>query len=223
MALEAYRQKRNFRITPEPAGRLAKKKAGRLSFVVQKHAASHLHYDFRLELGGVLLSWSVPKGPTLTVNERRLAVRTEDHPLDYASFEGTIPKGEYGGGSVIVWDRGTWTPLEDPERGLKKGRLSFELDGEKLHGRFHLVRMAPRDKRENWLLFKGDDEEASKANGKALVDARPESVLSGRTIEEIGDAKQSSPRKMQSAKKKKSIAGTDERPSGVLDAVKALP
>lgn len=150
MALEAYRQKRDFSKTPEPKGS-ARKTASASSFVVQKHDARRLHYDFRLEMDGVLKSWAVTRGPSLVPSEKRLAVHVEDHPLDYGGFEGTIPKGEYGGGAVIVWDRGTWTPLGDAKKGLAKGHLEFELDGEKLSGRWHLVRMAkrPREKRDN--------------------------------------------------------------------------
>lgn len=147
-----------------------------------------MHYDFRLELDGVLLSWSVPKGPSLSPADKRLAVRVEDHPLDYAGFEGIIPKGQYGGGTVVVWDRGTWEPEGDPHAGLAKGHLAFALKGEKLAGRWHLVRTRGRgdDSHENWLLFKSHDEAANE--NVDVVAAQPESVLSGRTIEEIAAA-----------------------------------
>ncbi len=186
--LALYQAKRRFDRTPEPSGRGLRPRAQPgLQFVIQKHAASHLHYDFRLELDGVLLSWAVPKGPSLRAGERRLAMRTEDHPLDYASFEGVIPKGEYGGGSVLVWDRGSWLPDGNPQEGLKKGRLSFALEGQKLSGRFHLVRTKQgADKRESWLLFKGKDESARAAAD--IIAERPESVLSGKTIDEIDPA-----------------------------------
>jgi len=185
-SLAQYRSMRDFEKTAEPAGN-ARERASGDSFVIQKHDASHLHYDFRLELDGVLLSWSIPKGPTLRPADRRLAVRTEDHPLDYAGFEGIIPKGEYGGGTVIVWDRGTWTPEYDAHAMMKKGHLSFTLQGEKLHGRFHLVRTRrPEDKREHWLFFKGKDETANDETD--IVSERPESVLSGRTVEEVAAA-----------------------------------
>src|SRR5215211_5075367 len=140
--LSAYNAKRDFRQTAEPRGRPAAG-AGN-SFVIQKHAASRLHYDFRLELDGVLKSWAVTRGPSLDPGEKRLAVRVEDHPLDYGGFEGTIPKGEYGGGTVMLWDRGTWTPEGDPHEGLRKGKLSFTLHGERLKGGFALIRMPPR-------------------------------------------------------------------------------
>src|SRR5438552_338844 len=131
--LREYQRKRDFRKTAEPAGQA---KAGRSgdAFVIQKHAATRLHYDFRLELDGVLLSWAVPKGPSLDPGDKRLAVQVEDHPVDYGSFEGTIPKGEYGGGTVMLWDRGHWEPKGDPQEGYRSGRLKFTLYGEKLHG-----------------------------------------------------------------------------------------
>src|SRR5439155_12311277 len=143
MALEEYNRKRDFGRTPEPAGQIRKHpSATALSFVVQKHAARRLHYDFRLELGGVLLSWAIPKGPSLDPGEKRLAVHVEDHPIEYGGFEGVIPGGQYGGGTVLLWDRGTWTPEDaDPEAAHKKGSLKFTLDGEKLHGKWALVRM----------------------------------------------------------------------------------
>jgi bifunctional non-homologous end joining protein LigD len=185
--LEKYRSMRDFERTPEPSGTPRPSAAGELSFVIQKHAASHLHYDFRLELDGVLLSWSVPKGPSLRPGDRRLAVRTEDHPFEYADFEGIIPKGEYGGGTVIVWDRGRWLPDGDPRDGVKKGKLTFALVGEKLSGRFHLARTRLEGgKREHWLLFKGKDEGARADSD--IVSERPESVLSGRTVEQVAAA-----------------------------------
>src|SRR3989442_9530581 len=128
MALERYRQKRDFRITPEPAGKVKKRKSRELAFVVQKHAATRLHYDFRLELDGVLLSWAVPKGPSLDPNDKRLAMHVEDHPLEYGEFEGVIPPKQYGAGTVMVWDRGRWTPKSDPKEGYAKGRRKCELN-----------------------------------------------------------------------------------------------
>src|SRR6476619_2171319 len=147
MPLVEYRRKRRFDRTAEPAGKSTKakpakaKRAGKLSYVIQKHAATRLHYDFRLELDGVLKSWAVPKGPSFDPTEKRLAVQVEDHPIEYAKFEGSIPEGEYGAGEVIVWDRGKWQPVGDPHEGLKKGKLVFQLDGKKLHGEWTLVRM----------------------------------------------------------------------------------
>lgn len=185
MALETYRKKRNFSVTPEPQGRRAPGTGN--SFVIQKHDATRLHYDFRLEMDGVLKSWAVTKGPSLIPGEKRLAVHVEDHPLEYGGFEGTIPKGEYGGGTVILWDRGTWSPIGDAHRGYAKGHLDFELHGEKLGGRWHLVRMAgkPREKRENWLLIKGDDDAARTEGDPDILDERPESVATGRKIEDV--------------------------------------
>lgn len=153
MSLKKYRTKRNFSKTPEPAGKKAQKK-GRL-YVIQKHAASHLHYDFRLENRGVLLSWAVPKGPSLDPRVKRLAVHVEDHPVSYGSFEGTIPAGQYGAGSVMIWDTGTWEPTESVETGLKKGKLVFRLYGKKLKGLWALIRFKGENK--NWLLFKLPD------------------------------------------------------------------
>ncbi|HEX5031263.1 MAG TPA: DNA ligase D [Candidatus Eisenbacteria bacterium] len=187
MPLTTYRKKRDFRKTPEPkgGGRTARRRP-RLAYVIQKHAASHLHYDFRLELDGVLKSWAVPKGPSLNPAEKRLAVEVEDHPVEYGDFEGTIPKGEYGGGSVLLWDRGTWEPVGDPHEGLRRGRLSFDLFGEKLKGKWLLIRMKGRDedRKPTWLLFKEKDAE-SRARGDVLLD-HPESVKTGRAIEEVG-------------------------------------
>lgn len=180
--LAKYRSMRDFRKTAEPRGKRPPRRRGS-SFVIQQHAARRLHYDFRLELDGVLLSWSVPKGPSLSPTERRLAVRTEDHPVDYAGFEGVIPEGEYGAGTVSVWDRGTWQPEGDAHEALRKGRLTFQLDGDKLHGRWHLVRTKPQGTQESWLLFKGRDEAAN--DNVDIVAERPESVISGRTLGEI--------------------------------------
>jgi bifunctional non-homologous end joining protein LigD len=187
MALETYRKKRDFNTTPEPKGRKARK-AGH-SFVIQKHSARRLHYDFRLEMDGVLKSWAVTRGPSLVPSDKRLAVHVEDHPLEYGGFEGTIPQGEYGGGTVILWDRGEWSPLEDPHKGYAKGHLEFELDGEKLKGRWHLVRMPRRrgEKRENWLLIKGDDDAARGAGDPDILEDRPESVKTGRLVEEVAE------------------------------------
>ncbi len=185
MALETYRAKRDFAATDEPAG--TDRRGSGDAFVVQKHAARRLHYDLRLEVGDVLASWAVTRGPSLVPGEKRLAVHVEDHPLDYADFEGSIPKGEYGGGEVIVWDRGRWTPDGDPVRGIKKGRLDFSLEGAKLKGHWHLVRMPARagEKRENWLLIKGKDAAARGEADPDILEEAPESVISGRTVEDI--------------------------------------
>lgn len=190
MALESYRAKRDFTATSEPKGRTRKGKAGSARFVIQKHAARRLHYDFRLEKDGVLLSWAVTRGPSLDPGEKRLAVHVEDHPVEYGDFEGTIPKGQYGGGAVVLWDRGTWKPIGDAEKGLAKGHLDFELDGEKLRGRWHLVRMAARrgEKRENWLLIKGDDAYARGPGDPDILDEAPASVKTGRDVAEVAAA-----------------------------------
>jgi bifunctional non-homologous end joining protein LigD len=187
MALEDYRRKRRFAATPEPPGRTPRKSRRSLSFVVQKHAASHLHYDFRLELDGVLKSWAVPKGPSLDPSDKRLAVQVEDHPIEYGSFEGTIPEGEYGGGTVMLWDRGTWEPQgDDPAADYARGQLKFVLHGSRLTGGWALVRMggARSGGGKNWLLIKERDTEA-KDSGRGLVDKETTSVTSGRSMEEI--------------------------------------
>lgn len=183
--LAAYRAKRDFRRTAEPVG--VARTNGLGAYVVQKHRARRLHFDFRLELDGVLKSWAVTRGPSLDPSEKRLAVRTEDHPLDYGSFEGTIPKGQYGGGEVMLWDRGRWTPKGDPRRGLEEGRLEFTLHGERLEGGFALVRMKGRrgEAKENWLLVKMKD-----ADADADFDPTREwtrSVATGRSFEEIAE------------------------------------
>ena len=184
-ALEKYRRMRDFGATPEPSGAAARaaprKRAAALSFVIQKHAARRLHYDFRLELGGTLKSWAVPKGPSLDPADKRMAVHVEDHPMDYAGFEGVIPAGHYGAGTVIVWDRGTWVPVGDPEAGYRSGKLKFELRGEKLHGHWTLVRMhGSRQKEQDaWLLIKERDDAAVPASEFDVVEALPDSVLGG--------------------------------------------
>ncbi|HYQ01592.1 MAG TPA: DNA ligase D [Polyangiaceae bacterium] len=183
MSLATYRQKRDFAKTEEPSGK-ARRKLGN-SYVIQKHDASHLHYDFRLELGGVLLSWAVPKGPSLDPKVKRLAVQTEDHPLEYGGFEGTIPEGEYGGGTVMVWDRGTWEPEGDAKQAYEKGHLSFQLHGDKLSGGWHLVKTKrPGQKQNTWLLFKAKDE-AAKAGDTQLLEEQAESALTGRDLKSI--------------------------------------
>ena len=187
-ALDAYRAKRDFKITPEPAPETVRRPGDGLCFVVQKHAARRLHFDLRLEWGGVLWSWAVTRGPSSDPGEKRLAVRTEDHPLDYAEFEGTIPEGEYGGGTVILWDRGTWEPEGDPEAGIVEGKLKFRLNGARMKGRWTLVRMRTRDKAENWLLIKEKDTAAGRS-ADALVNRHRTSVTTGRSMAEIAKGK----------------------------------
>ncbi len=187
MALKEYRAKRRFHVTPEPAGeekaRAKRRKA--LAFVVQKHRATALHYDFRLEWNGVLLSWAVPKGPSLDPSVKRLAMAVEDHPLEYAKFEGIIPEGEYGGGTVMIWDNGGWTPESpDVDEALKKGDLKFSLDGKKLRGSWVLVRTKGRYQggKPTWLLIKHRDEFASADD---IAEEEPRSVVSNRLLVEI--------------------------------------
>ena len=183
--LKTYRAKRKFGVTAEPKGKVARRNGH--AFVIQKHAARSLHYDLRLELDGVMKSWAVTRGPSLVPGDKRLAVQVEDHPIDYNKFEGTIPNGEYGGGTVMIWDRGRWQPEDDPHTAVKKGHLSFTLDGEKLHGLWHLVRMARRrgEKRDNWLLIKAHDDAAREAGDKDMLEQKPRSVVSGRSMDEI--------------------------------------
>ncbi|MDB5759983.1 MAG: ligase [Burkholderia sp.] len=183
MTLEKYHAKRHFDKTAEPRGddAAAPGKQEQLSFVIQKHAARKLHYDFRLELDGTLKSWAVPKGPSLDPAEKRLAVHVEDHPVEYGSFEGTIPEHEYGAGNVIVWDRGNWTPVGDAATGYRKGHMKFRLDGEKLSGGWALVRMGkPGAGKENWLLIKERDDDARTGSDAEVTELLPDSVLSGK-------------------------------------------
>ncbi len=201
MPLDEYQQKRHFEKTPEPSGTRKpgkRTKSPRRSFVIQKHDASRLHYDFRLELDGVMVSWAIPKGPSLDTRDKRLAVHVEDHPVDYASFEGMIPAGEYGAGTVVVWDRGWWEPLPmdsrkkdapipDPADSLAKGELKFRLHGEKLEGGWVLIRLKPREgeRGESWLLIKEKDEFVRPSAEFDVLKERPESVKSGRTLEQV--------------------------------------
>lgn len=185
--LRTYREKRDFAKTAEPAGGAPTETGD--AFVIQKHAARRLHYDLRLELDGVMLSWAIPKGPSFDTKTRRLAVRTEDHPLDYLGFEGVIPRGEYGGGAMIVWDRGRWACEGDPRAQLAEGHLKLTLEGQKVRGRWHLLRTKGFDdadgngKGESWLFFKGKDEHVDRE--RDVVAERPESIVSGRTVEEV--------------------------------------
>jgi len=188
VGLGEYHRKRRFGVTPEPRGATPRVRSGKgLAFVVQKHRATRLHYDFRLEWNGVLLSWAVPKGPALDPAVKRLAMPTEDHPLEYGGFEGVIPAAEYGGGTVMLWDRGTWTPaVADVDAALKKGDLKFTLHGKKLHGSWVLVRtggrLAATGGRPAWLLIKHRDEHVSTDD---IAETAPRSVRSGRLLAEI--------------------------------------
>jgi bifunctional non-homologous end joining protein LigD len=192
MALDEYQRKRDFSKTNEPRARIGASATGR-SFIIQKHKARQLHYDFRLELDGVLKSWSIPKGPSFDPATKRLAVAVEDHPIDYGDFEGVIPAGQYGAGTVLLWDRGVWTPLMDPHAAIDKGHLKFELVGEKLRGRWALVRLKPRGRDaaadgRNWILIKDRDAHARSESEWSVTEARPESVVSGRDLDAIATA-----------------------------------
>jgi DNA ligase D-like protein (predicted 3'-phosphoesterase) len=185
--LKTYRRKRNFSKTPEPKGGFGSK--GPPLFVIQKHGARALHYDLRLEIDGVLVSWAVPKGPSTDPRVKRLAVRTEDHPMDYADFEGVIPEGEYGGGAMIVWDTGRYANAGelDLPAAVKKGHLKIVLNGEKIKGGYSLLRTGRRDDKEHWLLVKMRDEYAD--GRRNPVNTQPKSVKSGRTLEQLARGK----------------------------------
>ena len=192
--LAEYNRRRSFNVTPEPAGKLGRVRKEALEFVVQKHRATNLHYDFRLEHNGVMVSWAVPKGPSLDPSNKRFAMQTEDHPIEYNQFEGVIPEGEYGGGTVMIWDRGTWEPeVEDVDRALAKGDLKFTLHGQKLRGSWVLVRMRERQ----WLLIKHRDKVASTIDVTA---AKPRSAVSRRTLAGIARSAGASPRQLAQAK-----------------------
>jgi bifunctional non-homologous end joining protein LigD len=182
MTLAKYRKKRNFRVSPEPRGSEGGKRKSSLLYVIQKHRASHLHYDFRLAWKGVLLSWAIPKGPSLDPSVKRLAMQVEDHPMEYGSFEGVIPAGEYGGGTVMLWDRGTWSPeVNDVEEALGKGDLKFTLHGKKLRGSWALVRTRGYggSSKTSWLLIKHRDAFAST---KDVTQQKPRSILTRRLL-----------------------------------------
>jgi bifunctional non-homologous end joining protein LigD len=200
-SLTTYRKKRDFEKTAEPSGKGKVAPSKERRFVIQKHAATRLHYDLRLEFGGVFKSWAVTRGPSLDPHDKRLAVEVEDHPLDYGDFEGTIPEGQYGGGTVQLWDRGTWHS-DDPEKGFKKGDLKFTLEGDKLHGSWVLVRMRHDrngGKRTNWLLIKHRDEYAKEGDANDVLD-EDRSVASGRSMKQIAEGKGKAPKPFMSAK-----------------------
>jgi len=205
--LSTYRKKRDFEKTAEPSGDTPVKPSTQRRFVIQKHDATHLHYDLRLEFNGVFKSWAVTRGPSLDPHDKRLAVEVEDHPLDYGDFEGTIPKGQYGGGTVQLWDRGYWES-DDPEKGFRKGDLKFTLHGDKLHGSWVLVRMRHDrngGKRTNWLLIKHRDEYAREGNANDILEA-DRSVASGRTMDQIAAGKGNAPKPFMAAKSKRASA-----------------
>ena len=210
--LAAYRAKRDFSKTEEPSGAESIPASERLRFVIQKHAATRLHYDLRLELDGVFKSWAVTKGPSRDPKERRLAVEVEDHPLDYGDFEGTIPKGQYGGGTVMLWDRGYWAPMDgrSPQEALRKGELKFVMAGEKIEGSWVLVRLKPdRERgrnRSNWLLIKHHDGYEKEGDADALL-AQDRSVASGRTMEDIAAGKGRAPKPFMAKRQKKAAKG----------------
>ena len=232
MALDEYNRKRDFAATPEPGGetraRRKREKSGALQYCIQKHDASRLHYDFRLELDGTLKSWAVPKGPSLDPKSRRLAVHVEDHPLAYATFEGTIPAGHYGAGDVIVWDRGIWIPEGDPHEGYRKGKLKFTLEGEKLAGVWNLVRTRMDGGKEQWFLIKSNDDAARPEQDYDIVEEQPDSVLSDRTLipRKRGKAKlevDAKPVKTPAARTRKKAAHTTlsgAKPAPLPDSLK---
>jgi bifunctional non-homologous end joining protein LigD len=227
--LERYRAMRDFSKTAEPTGQTKKANdAGALPFVIQKHAATRLHYDFRLGLHGVLKSWAVTKGPSYVVSDKRLAVQVEDHPMEYGGFEGTIPKGQYGGGTVMLWDEGTWEPLGDADESLAKGNLKFVLHGKKLQGKWVLVRMggkAAKEAKPNWLLIKEHDEHEQTADAEPIVEKEPDSVLTGRNMDAIakdGDHVWQSNRP-ESAKTSTRGSRVPLKPKGALNGAPNVP
>lgn len=226
--LTEYNRKRDFDKTREPPGQRAKARrseAGSLSFVIQKHAARHLHYDFRLELDGTLVSWAVPKGPSLDPKDKRLAVHVEDHPLSYGSFEGSIPKGQYGGGEVIVWDHGIWKPHGDPSQAYRDGKLKFTLVGEKLAGDWTLVRTRLKGSgdRQQWLLIKERDHAARDAQDYDVLAERPESVVSGATLDERSGRRSAAAEIPQPAAKKTPDRKTRRQPATASRGAAAVP
>lgn len=200
MSLKSYHQKRNFKKTPEPKGKIKSTKGSNL-YVIQKHAASHLHYDFRLELDGVLKSWAIPKGPSLDPNVKRLAVQVEDHPLEYGTFEGSIAKGQYGAGTVMLWDKGTWSSDTDLKKDYQKGGLTFSLQGKKLKGAWKLIRIKSDPK--NWLLIKVQDKYARCTDDSEITQRKTRSILSNKTIEQLSKYYGNDTKKVTTAKKNK--------------------
>src|SRR5947209_3944455 len=246
--LERYRSMRDFRITREPSGggKLKSLDEQGLPFVIQKHAASHLHYDFRLGWNGVLKSWAVAKGPSYVTRDKRLAVQVEDHPMEYGGFEGIIPKGQYGGGTVMVWDQGTWEPQPghtDVDEGLRTGSLKFIMHGEKMKGKWALIRMggkAANERKPNWLLIKEHDEFERGENDPSVTEEEPNSVVTGRSLDEIAksedhvwNSKESatgnawyrndSPAVKNGASAKSSAAGAKARVAGFGSALRKAP
>ncbi len=222
-ALRTYWKKRDFGKTAEPRGKTGRKKG--FGYVIQKHDATRLHYDLRLELDGVMLSWAVTRGPSLVPGDKRLAIHVEDHPIEYNKFEGTIPEGQYGGGTVMVWDRGTWTPDHDPHKGMQKGHLDFELHGEKLNGHWHLVRMRkrPGERQEPWLLIKATDEFARKKSDPDILEEMSNSAASGRTMDEIAADKKRVWHSNRSAKEQSKAAKAGPTQGGKASRPDAAP
>ena len=224
--LKEYARKRDFSGTPEPSGETPARHAGEYVFVVQKHDASHLHYDFRLELDGVLKSWAVPKGPCLDPSVKRLAVEVEDHPLDYARFEGHIPEGHYGAGDVIVWDEGRWTPIGDPHEGMKSGHLKFRLAGSKLSGSWNLVRTRMAGRKPQWFLIKGRDDQARDYPRFDILAEQPLSVVTGQSLpSEAAAVKKAAPKAKPAAAKakaKKAATGSAKLPESISPELATL-
>ena len=229
--LSRYRAMRDFNQTAEPSGSAnSATKTGALPFVIQKHAATRLHYDFRLGLHGVLKSWAVTKGPSYVPGDKRLAVQVEDHPMEYGGFEGTIPKGQYGGGTVMLWDEGTWEPVGDADESLAKGNLKFVLHGQKLQGKWVLVRMggkAANEAKPNWLLIKEHDQYEQTAADEPITEKAPNSVLTQRDMDSIareGDHVWQSNRPENSSPGKSSpVKQTPFAPSRLPGKKEALP